>query len=316
MFQKLRKITAEWFVSPEIKKKSETMISTELIKRIQTIQVKTNHLVNTVMMGEYISAFKGHGMEFNDVREYIPGDDIRLIDWNVMARMGYPFVKGFQEERELTIMLIVDVSSSGEFGSVNRLKHEVAAETASILAFSAIKNNDKVGLILFSDQIEHVIPPKKGKGHIWNVIRSILSFIPEGRKTDFNPPLEYLLHAQKRKTVTFLISDFQVINHEKILNHANQKHDLISIVISDPRENELPADSGLIHLEDAETGESVLVDTHDEELRNRFLKIKKEERNRLKQFLAANSIDKIEISVDRPLTEPIARFFKMRDKRY
>ena len=318
MLQIIGSRIAGWFEQPPPKKekKEQSVISPELIKKIQAIQVKTNHLVNTVMMGEYVSAFKGRGMEFNEVREYIPGDDVRLIDWNVTARMGHPFVKGFQEERELTIMLIVDVSSSGDFGSGDQLKHEVAAETASILAFSAIKNNDKVGLIVFSDRIEHVIPPQKGKGHIWSVIRAILSFTPEGRKTDFNPPLEYLLRAQKHNTVTFLISDFQVINHEKILKLTNQKHDLISILISDPREYALPKDSGLIHLADAESGETIVVDTHDKELLDRFRNTKIEERDRLKKFLSANGIDTIDISVDQNLTEPIAHFFKMREKRH
>ena len=304
------------FNLPRKENESISNISPELIKKIQTIQVKTNHLVNSVMMGEYVSAFKGRGMEFNEVREYIAGDDIRLIDWNVTARMGHPFVKGFQEERELTIMLIVDVSSSGEFGSVEQSKQEVAAELASILAFSAIKNNDKVGLIVFSDRIEYVIRPQKGKAHIWKVIRAILNFQPKGRKTDFTTALEYLLIAQKRKTVTFLISDFQVTKYEKILKLVNQKHDLIAIFISDPREKFLPADSGLVHLEDAETGELIVVDTHSERLREGFRNLNEKKSKQLNRFLSTNGIDIINISVDQPLTEPIAKFFKMREKRH
>ena len=291
-------------------------ISSELTKKIRAIQVKTNFLVNTVMMGEYVSAFKGRGMEFSEVREYVPGDDVRLIDWNVTARMGHPFVKGFQEERELTVILVVDVSSSGEFGSVQALKHEVAAEVASILAFSAIKNNDKVGLIIFSDQIEHVIPPKKGKAHIWNVIRTILNFRPEGKGTNFILPLEYLLNVQKRRTVTFLISDFQTKGYEKILKLANQKHDVIAVVVSDPREEILPEKIGLLHLEDSETGEIVIVDTHDQVLIQRFKNRKTEERTKLNDFLASNRIDLIEIRTDRSPIEPIVRFFKMREKKH
>ena len=318
MIQSFQSRILGWFElsSPKNVEKEYSIISQELLKKIQAIQVKTNYMVNTTMMGEYVSAFKGRGMEFNEVREYIPGDDVRLIDWNVTARMGHPFIKSFQEEREQTIMLIVDVSSSGEFGSVDQLKNEAAAEIASILAFSAIKNNDKVGIIIFSDQVEHVISPQKGKAHIWNVIRAILSFSPKGKKTDFNPPLEYLLQAQKRKTVAFLISDFQTKNYEKILNLSNQKHDLISIIISDPKEMNLPSDLGLIHLEDAETGETIIVDSHDHELLNLYRRMKAKDRDKLKKYLFASGIDTIEISIEHSLTEPIIRFFKMREKRH
>jgi len=255
-------------------------------------------------------------MEFSEVREYTPGDDVRLIDWNVSARVGQPFVKEFREERELTVMLIVDVSSSGEFGSADRLKNEIAAEIASILAFSAIKNNDKVGLIVFSDTVEHYIPPKKGKAHIWNVIRTILNFTPEGRKTDLSLPLQYLLNIQRRKTVAFLISDFQAAGYEKALKLAKQKHDIIAIVVTDPRELALPANIGRIHLEDAETGESIVVDTGDERIVERFHRIKQEEMEKRKKFFRSTGLDVIEIMTDQSLTEPIIRFFKMREKKH
>lgn len=291
-------------------------LSAELLKKIRAIQVKTNYLVNSAIAGEYISAFKGRGMEFSEVREYIQGDDIRLIDWNVTARAGRLFIKEFQEERELTVMLIVDVSSSGEFGSADRLKNEVAAEIASILAFSAVKNNDKIGLIVFSDKIERYIPPKKGKAHIWNVIRTILNFTPEGRGTDLSLPLQYLLNIQKRRTVTFLISDFQAEGYEKSLKLAKQKHDIIAIAITDPRELSLPNNIGLAHLEDAETGETLLVDTYDKQMTDRYRRLKQEEQaNRIK-FFKSIGIDVVEILTDQPLIEPIIRFFKMRERKH
>ncbi len=290
-------------------------LSPELLKKIRQIQIKTNYLVNDIMSGEYVSAFKGSGMEFSEVREYVPGDDVRLIDWNVSARMDRPFIKGFQEERELTVMLLVDISSSGKFGSAIETKGEVSAEIASILAFSAIKNNDKVGLILFSDRIEKYIPPKKGRAHIWNVIRAILSHSPIGKKTDLNLPLEFLLQIHKRKTAAFFISDFQATGYEKSLRLARQKHDLAAMIIIDPREQNLPINSGVLHLEDAETGESILVDTHNKDTLNYFAKIKADEKKRLLDFLRLNGIDSVEIFTDQPLADPIIRYFKFREKK-
>ncbi len=293
----------------------EKSISPELIKKIRDIQVKTNHLVNHMMSGEYVSAFKGRGMEFSEVREYEPGDDVRLIDWNVTARMGHPYIKEFREERELTVMLLVDVSSSGEFGSVEKLKNEVAAEIASVLAFSAIKNNDKVGLIVFSDKIEHYILPQKGRAHIWNLIRTILNFVPEGRHTNLNLPLEYLLRVQKRKSVAFLISDFQAEDYLRNLRLVRQKHDLIAIAITDPRETELP-DVGWVHLEDSESGETLLVDTADRQMVTQWTQLEMKERQDRKKQFHANGVDIIEIRTDQPLTQPLIRFFKMREKRH
>lgn len=305
---------ADFFSPPPPAVVAEPMISSQLMREIRAIQVKTSHLVNAIMTGEYVSAFKGSGMEFSEVREYQPGDDVRLIDWNVTARMGRPFIKVFREERELTVMLLVDASSSGEFGSVGQLKKEVSAEVASIMAFSAIKNNDKVGLIVFSDKIEHYIHPKKGHAHIWNLIRTILNFNPEGRKTDLSLPLEYLLKVRKRKSSAFLISDFQTSGYENSLKRARQKHDITAIAITDPRETQLP-EIGLVHLEDAETGETVVIDTGDKEMLRRFhAQTEKELAGRKKLFLTFG-VDTIDIRTDQPLVEPIIRYFKMREKK-
>jgi len=290
-------------------------ISIELMQKIRAIQIKTSHLVTELMAGEYVSAFKGRGMEFNAVREYTPGDDVRLIDWNVTARMDQPFIKEYIEERELNVMLMVDVSSSGEFGSNGKLKNEISAEVASILAFAAIRNNDKIGLIVFSNKIEHYIPPKKGKAHVWNIIRTILNYQPEGRLTDLNIPLEYLLKIQKRKCIAFLISDFQATNYETNVKLARQKHDLVAISISDPRERDLPK-VGLINLRDSETGETLLIDTDNREITKLLTTYEQEKRNKFKKLFRSIGVDTIEIDTDGSLVEPIIRYFKIREKRH
>ncbi len=315
MFQNLTKNVVDWFRTPVGPSENENNLTPELLHRIKAIQVKTNYLVNDIMAGEYVSAFKGRGMEFSEVREYQPGDDVRLIDWNVTARMNQPFIKEFKEERELTLMLLVDVSSSGGFGSDKKLKNEIAAEVASILAFVAIKNNDKIGLIIFSDKIEHYIPPKKGKGHIWNIIRTILNFKPEGKGTNLSLPLEYLLKIQKRKATTFLISDFQCENYEAQLKLAKQKFDLIAINIIDPREEILP-DVGMVYLEDSETGEILLVDTGDLQTVKQHRKLCTLKRKERKSFFSSIGIDTIEIFTDQSLTDPIIRYFKFREKKH
>ena len=308
----------DWFQEPVPTPEQDKNLSPELLHRIKAIQVKTNYLVNDIMAGEYVSAFKGRGMEFSEVREYQPGDDVRLIDWNVTARMDQPFIKEFKEERELTLMLLVDVSSSGDLGSAGKLKNEVSAEIASILAFVAIKNNDKIGLIVFSDKIEHTIPPKKGKAHIWNIIRTILNFKPEGKGTNLSLPLEYLLNIQKRKATTFLISDFQNNkddNYETKLRLAKQKHDLVAISITDQREETLP-NVGLIQLEDAESGETLVVDTSDSAMTRQYARQFQEKREKRKTYFHSIGIDTIEIHTNRSLTEPIIRYFKMREKKH
>ena len=293
----------------------EEDISIELMQKIRAIQIKTSHMVTELMAGEYVSAFKGRGMEFNAVREYTPGDDVRLIDWNVTARMDQPFIKEYIEERELNVMLMVDVSSSGEFGSTVKFKNEISAEVASILAFSAIRNNDKIGLIVFSNKIEHYIPPKKGKAHVWNIIRTILNYQPEGRLTDLNIPLEYLLKIQKRKCIAFLISDFQATNYETNVKLARQKHDLVAISISDPRERDLPK-IGLINLRDSETGETLLIDTDNREMTKLFTSYEREKRGKFKKLFRSIGVDTIEIDTDGSLVEPIIIYFKIREKRH
>ena len=293
----------------------EEDISIELMQKIRAIQIKTSHMVTELMAGEYVSAFKGRGMEFNAVREYTPGDDVRLIDWNVTARMDQPFIKEYIEERELNVMLMVDVSSSGEFGSTGKFKNEISAEVASILAFSAIRNNDKIGLIVFSNKIEHYIPPKKGKAHVWNIIRTILNYQPEGRLTDLNIPLEYLLKIQKRKCIAFLISDFQATNYETNVKLARQKHDLVAISISDPRERNLPK-IGLINLRDSESGETLLIDTDNKEMTKLLTSYERENRGKFKKLFRSIGVDTIEIDTGGSLVEPIIRYFKIREKRH
>ncbi|HUP22899.1 MAG TPA: DUF58 domain-containing protein, partial [Thermoanaerobaculia bacterium] len=232
----------------------------ELFEQIKQIQIRTQRLVTDALAGEYESAFKGRGMEFEQVREYVPGDDIRHIDWNVTARMSHPYVKEHREERELTVMLLVDHSSSGDFGTSRKTKNEVAAEVAAILAYTAIRNHDRVGLVLFSDEVELFIPPKKGRSHVWRVIREILSFRATRRHTDIDGALEFLGRVTPRRVVAFLISDFLDQGFENRLRVAARRHDLTAITVTDPRETELP-DVGLLELEDAESGELVLVDT-------------------------------------------------------
>ena len=304
----------EGFKAPPLPAQNED-ISVELMQKIRAIQIKTSHMVTELMAGEYVSAFKGRGMEFNAVREYAPGDDVRLIDWNVTARMDQPFIKEYIEERELNVMLMVDVSSSGEFGSTGKFKNEISAEVASILAFSAIRNNDKIGLIVFSNKIEHYIPPKKGKAHVWNIIRTILNYQPEGRLTDLNIPLEYLLKIQKRKCIAFLISDFQATNYETNVKLARQKHDLVAISISDPRERNLPK-IGLINLRDSESGETLLIDTDNREMTKLLTSYEREKRGKFKKLFRSIGVDTIEIDTDGSLVEPIIRYFKIREKRH
>ncbi len=290
------------------------MIPREILKKVKRIEIATRGLVNEVFSGEYHSVFKGRGMEFSEVREYMIGDDIRTIDWNVSARIGHPYVKVFEEERELTVMLLVDVSSSGNFGTSSQMKGEIAAELCALLAFSAIKNNDKVGLLIFSDKIEKFIPPRKGKKHVLRVIREILYYEPEDAQTDLNIALEYLSRVIRRRSIVFLISDFLTENYEKALQIANKKHDVIAIDIIDPREVELP-NVGFIELEDAETGETVIVDTTSSDVRKSFFSRAQAGRTNREKFFKSIGVDNINIYTDRSYVEPITRFFRMRAKR-
>ncbi len=291
------------------------MIPKEVLKKVKRIEITTRGLVNDVFSGEYHSVFKGRGMEFAEVREYQYGDDIRSIDWNVTARMGHPYVKVFDEERELTVMLLVDASSSAEFGTFQQMKGEIATEICALLAFSAIKNNDKVGLIIFTDKIEKFVPPKKGKKHVLRVIREILFHKPESRKTDIGLALEYMSRVITRRAVVFLISDFLAENYEQDMKIASRKHDLIAITITDPREVSLP-DVGFIEFEDAETGETILIDTSDAELRHSFSTQADQRRAERERILRRINIDRIDIRTDRPYSEPLIRFFRMRAKRF
>jgi uncharacterized protein (DUF58 family) len=297
-----------------VETREEEPIPRELLKKVKQIEINTRSVVNEVFSGEYHSVFKGRGMEFAEVREYQPGDDVRLIDWNVSARMGHPYVKIFEEERELTVMLLVDVSSSGSFGTTRQFKREMAAELSAVLAFSAIKNNDKVGLIIFSDRIEKFIPPRKGKTHVLRVIREILFYKPREATTSISTALEFLSRVIKRKSTVFLISDFLAENFKQSLQIASKKHDIIAISISDPREISLP-DAGMIEMEDAETGEAIVIDTSSAQIRDEFHTQAMEQQKRLKNLFQSIGVDHIHIMTNESYVEPVNKFFKMRARR-
>jgi len=287
----------------------------ELLKKIRRIEIRTKRLVNDLFSGEYHSTFKGQGMEFEEVRQYQPGDDIRLIDWNVTARTGYPYIKKFKEERELSVILLVDVSSSGFFGTKEKFKEDTAAELCALMAFSAIKNNDKVGMIIFSDRIEKFIPPKKGRAHVLRLIREILYFKPEVTGTDISGALEYFNRVIKKKSVVFLISDFLSEDYIKPLQIANNKHDIIAMKISDPRELKFE-NVGMIELEDAETGETFLIDTGSTAFRDDFAKQAETDNLALKRSFQLINLDFIQIITNRSYIIPLINFFKAREKRH
>ncbi len=291
------------------------MIPKEILKKVRQIELRTRYLVNTVFSGEYHSVFKGRGVEFAEVREYLPGDDVRTIDWNVTARMGHPFVKVFDEERELTVMLLVDASASGDFGTVARMKGEIGVEMCALLAFSAIQNNDRVGLIIFTDEVERFIPPKKGKKHVLRVIRELYYFQPKGRGTDIASALDYLNRVTTRRSVVFLVSDFFASGYEAALKVANRRHDLVAVTVSDPREMELP-DVGIVEVEDAETGEEVLIDTSDVRARRTFMNASEEARSARQRLFRSVGVDRVDVRTDRPYIEPLMRFFEARAKRF
>lgn len=290
------------------------MIPKEIIKKVRRIEISTRRLVNDLFSGEYHSTFKGQGMEFEEVRQYQPGDDIRLIDWNVTARTGQPYIKKFREERELSVVLLVDASSSGRFGTRERFKSETAAELCALLAFSAIKNNDKVALIIFTDKIEKFVPPKKGRAHVLRLIREILYFKPQGIGTDISGAIQYMTKVIRRKSVVFLISDFLSEGFYKPLQIANNKHDVIAMKISDPRESTFE-NFGLIELEDAETGEVILVDTGSSAFRKEFAARAQEDNSNLKRGFQLANLDFINIRTDQSYIVPLINFFKMRERR-
>ncbi len=290
------------------------MLTREQLKAVRKIQIRTSHLVTDLFAGQYQSVFKGRGMEFAEVRLYQPGDEVRTIDWNVTARTGAPHVKRYAEERELTVMLLVDASASTYFGSVRQLKSALAAELAALFAFSAITNNDKVGLVIFSDRIELALPPRKGTHHVLRVIREVLSLAPAGRGTDLPAALEHLDKVTKRRCVVFLLSDFLAPGCEKALRIAARRHDVIAVVLDDPREAELPA-VGLVELEEAETGARYVVDTGDARVRAAFARQGAAARSARGRMLRAADVDVVGVATDRPYTEALLRFFRMRERR-
>ena len=288
----------------------------EILKKIRHIEIFTNRLVNTVFAGEYESVFKGQGITFDEVREYQVGDEIRTIDWNVTARMGQAYIKKYVEERELVMMLIVDMSASTAFGSsLDTTKAEIAAEIAALLAFSAIRNNDKVGLICFTDTVEHYVAPRKGKRHVLRIIRDILHFQPRQPGTDIASALAFAERVLKRHTVVFLISDFKDTGYEKQLRLSSKRHSLIAITLQDRREAEMP-NVGLIELEDAETGERIIVDTRSEQGRQLYAEFNKKTDAERQQAFRTSQIDSIDIRTDEPYVTPLIRFFRQRSARH
>ncbi len=291
------------------------MIPKELIRKIRYIQISTRKAVNDVLAGEYHSVFKGRGMEFDEVRTYQPGDDIRTIDWNVTARTGHPYVKRYVEEREITVFFLVDLSASGSFGSTDRLKREIGAEFCALLAFSAIKNNDRVGLIVFTDTIELFIPPAKGTSHVLRLIRELLFFDAGKRQkskgTDIGTALDYLGRVQPRRGVVFLVSDFLDREFEKSLRVLARRHDLIAVTVSDPREQSLP-DVGLLEIQDAESGASLVVDTGSAAVRNRYEALAQKRSEELENLFRAAGVDHIRLSTDRDYLLDLVRFFRAR----
>ncbi|MGE0089981.1 MAG: DUF58 domain-containing protein [Bacteroidales bacterium] len=294
------------------------MEASELLKKVRKIEIKTRGLSKNIFAGEYHSAFKGRGMAFSEVREYQFGDDIRSIDWNVTARFNHPFVKIFEEERELTVMLLVDISNSRSFGTQSKLKKSLITEIAAVLSFSAIQNNDKIGVILFSDKVEKFISPKKGRTHILRIIRELLEFEPQNKETNISEALRYLTNAIKKRSTTFIISDFidddqqtGLPRFDEALRIANKKHDVIALKIYDKRETELP-DIGLIRLKDAETGQYAWVDTSSEQLRNHYSGWWRKNEQLTNEILSKAGVDFVSIATDEDYVKPLIKLFKKR----
>lgn len=287
------------------------METSELLKRVRKIEIKTRGLSNQIFSGQYHSAFKGRGMAFSEVREYQMGDDVRTIDWNVTARSGVPYVKVFEEERELTVMLLVDVSGSGNFGSKVMLKRQLMTEICAVLSFSAIQNNDKVGIIFFSDKVEKFIPPKKGKSHILRIIRELIDFQPESKGTNLSEALRYLTNVVKKRSIAFLLTDFMDSNYSDALKLANKKHDLVAIRIFDQLEQEVPS-VGLLPITDAETGEIVWLDTSKKETRTKLRAASLKFEAELKETLIRSGVDMAEIRTDHSYVKPLLNLFKRR----
>lgn len=291
------------------------MVSKEILKKIRKLEIQTKGIVNTLFGGEYQSAFKGRGMEFSEVRAYNYGDDIRQIDWNVTARTGDPYIKIFEEEREQTLMLCVDISPSGMFGTLNQTKTDLAIEICAVLAFSAIKNSDKVGLILFSDHIEKVVPPKKGKTHVLRLIRELYTTKPTGRGTSIASALSYINRLLDRKAIVVLASDFQDDNFDKQLKITNQKHDLVSIIVNDEHEETLP-NLGIIPLRDSESNQEILIDTSSKKVRDVYYKKRVLRKKELSDKLLKMKIDSVEVNTNQSYVRPLMNFFLRRVNRY
>jgi uncharacterized protein (DUF58 family) len=290
------------------------MLTRELIAQVHRLEIKTRRLVNEIFSGQYESVFRGLGMEFAEVREYVPGDEIRWIDWNVTARMGHPYVKKFVAEREMTVMLMVDGSASLRFGTSQKWKSELAAEVAAVLGFSAIRNNDKVGLCLFSDHVEKFIRPQKGRTHTLRLVRDVLEFSPQRVATRMDDALRYLNRVVKHKAVVFLLTDFYQVD-EKLLAVTAKRHDLIALQVQDPREESLP-DAGLMEFRDAETGETLCLDTSDRAVRRQFEESARARQKNLDALLRRHGIDHIVLKTDRSFVIPLMRFFQSRVKRF
>ncbi len=287
------------------------MIPKEILEKVRLIEIRSRNVVNDLFAGEYHSAFKGRGMEFAEVREYLRGDDVRTIDWNVTARTGSPYVKVFDEEREQTVMLLVDASASGAFGSVQQMKGEVGVEISALLAFAAIKNNDRVGLLIFTDVVEVFVPPKKGRKHVLRVIRELLYFQPQGKRTSITNALDYLEKVLHRRSVVFLISDFIDEHYERSLQLMRRRHDLVAVSLFDPRERALP-DVGFINLQDAETGEQFLVDSGRQEVRAYFARQQEQEDERRRALFLRNGVDEVSIDITKSYVDPLVRLFHAR----
>jgi uncharacterized protein (DUF58 family) len=290
------------------------MIPKEVLKKIRHIEIRTSRLVNDLFGGEYQSVFKGQGIEFADVREYVPGDDIRSIDWNVTARSEKPFVKKFVEEREMTVLFVVDMSGSQYFGSGDKLKSEVAAEITALLAFSAVKNHDKTGLLICTDEVEKYVPVKKGRNHVLRVVREILFYEPRRKKTRLAAALEFLSQILTRTAVIFLISDFMDTGYEKSLKVLSRRHDVIAIHLKDRRESAIPP-MGLMELEDGETGERMLIDTSVGALRQHMSRTAQQKEEQLDKFFKSLRMDRVTIASEASYVEPLMRFFKIREQR-
>lgn len=289
------------------------MLPPELIRKIRKVHFKSARLVNTMMSGQYRSVFRGSGIEFEEVREYFPGDEVKSIDWKVSARLGRPYIKRYREERELVVTLLVDMSASGNFGTADRLKRETAAETAAILAFNAIRNNDRVGAILFTDQVEKYIPPKKGAAHVWRLIREIFSFEPARTGTDIHEAVAWLGRVSRKRTVAFLISDFLDHQFDRPLRVVSRKHELIGVLLSDPGDFVLP-EAGILCVRDFETGQTVLLDASDERTRLRFAEQKMRSYRKTLDLLRASDIDCIEMSTTEEVADVLIRYFHIRER--